>query len=182
MSKRAAFWLAWCTWVLYLVIAIVTLLFQMKNAPSELLSDISGALVLVAFATVGALIASRRPRNPIGWIFCLGTLLSALGNFTLEYAVYTLITVPGSLPAGAWIGVFAGWARGIGWFLLLTFALLLFPNGHLPSPRWRPLARLIAGLLIAYTITFLFAPFSSWDTRLATARNPIEISGANGLF
>jgi hypothetical protein len=63
MSKRTAFWLAWFTWVLYLVIAIVTLLFQIKNAPSELLSDIFNALVLLAFATVGSLIASRRPEN-----------------------------------------------------------------------------------------------------------------------
>src|SRR6266705_6027222 len=125
MSKRTAFWLAWFTWGLYLVIAIVTLLFQMKNASSKLLSEIFNALVLLAFATVGTLIASRRPQNPIGWIFCISTLLWALGDFLLEYAVYTLITVPGSLPAGAWMGVFGGWARGMGWFLMLTFLLLL---------------------------------------------------------
>src|SRR6266480_6987375 len=84
MSKRTAFWLAWSTWVLYVIIAIVTLLFQMKNAPSELLSDIFGALVLLAFATVGSLIASRRPENPIGWIFCISTLLWALGDVLLN--------------------------------------------------------------------------------------------------
>ena len=140
MSKHTAFWLAWGTWVLYVAIAIVTLLFQMKNAPSELLSDIFNALVLLAFATVGSLIASRRPQNPIGWIFCISTLLWALGNVLQEYAVYALFTVPGSLPAGALMGVFGGWAGGMGWFLMLTFLLLLFPNGHLPSPRWRPLA------------------------------------------
>src|SRR5713226_10001273 len=159
ISKRAAFWLAWCTCVLYVVIAIVTLLFQMKNAPSELLSDIFSALVLLAFATVGALIASRHPQNPSGWIFCISTLLWALGVFLLEYAVYALITIPGSLPAGALMGVFGGWARGTGWFLMLTFLLLLFPNGHLPSSRWRPLARLIVGLLAAFTITSLLAPY-----------------------
>jgi len=113
MSKHTAFWLAWGTWVLYVAIAIVTLLFQMKNAPSELLSDIFNALVLLAFATVGSLIASRRPQNPIGWIFCISTLLWALGNVLQEYAVYALFTVPGSLPAGALMGVFGGWA--VGW-------------------------------------------------------------------
>ena len=181
MSKRTAFWLAWFTWGLYLVIAIVTLLFKMKNAPSEWLSDIFNALVLLAFATVGALIASRHPQNPIGWIFCISTLLWALGVFLLEYAVYALITIPGSLPAGALMGVFGGWARGTGWFLMLTFLLLLFPNGHLPSSRWRPLARLIVGLLAAFTITSLRAPYSS-DTRLATVHNPIGIPGASDLF
>src|SRR5256714_13096203 len=158
MSKHTAFWLAWGTWVLYVAIAIVTLLFQMKNAPSELLSDVFNALVLLAFATVGTLIASRRPQNPIGWIFCISTLMWALGVFLLEYAVYALITVPGSLPAGALMGVFGGWARGMGWFLMLTFLPLFFPNGRLPSARWRPLPRIIAGLLVIWTLATFLAP------------------------
>jgi signal transduction histidine kinase len=181
MSRRIVFWLAWFTWALYLVIAISTLLFKMTNAPSELLSDAFYALVLLAFATVGALIASRRPQNPIGWIFCISTLLWALGVLMLEYAVYALITMPGSLPAGALMGVLGGWARGMGWFPLLTFLLLLFPNGRLPSSRWRPLALLIMGLLAVFTITSLLAPSSS-DIRLTAVRNPIGIPGANGLF
>ena len=64
---------------------------------------------------------------------------------------------------------------------MLTFLLLLFPDGRLPSSRWRPLAWLIVGLLIAYTMVSLLAPYSS-DIRLATVRNPIGISGANDLF
>ena len=184
MSKRTAFWLAWSTWVLYVIIAIVTLLFQMKNAPSELLSDIFGALVLLAFATVGSLIASRRPENPIGWIFCISTLLWALGDVLLEYTTYAFITVPGSLPAGALLGSFGGWVRGMGWFLMLTFLLLLFPDGHLPSPRWRSLAWLIAGLLAAYSIALLLSPYpySNIDPRLAAVRNPLGILVANDLF
>jgi hypothetical protein len=183
ISKRAAFWLAWFTWVLYVVIAIVTLLFQMKNAPSELLSDIFSALVLLAFATVGALIASRRPENPIGWIFCIGTLFWGLGVLLLEYAVYALITEPASLPAGPILGVFGGLARDFGWFLFITFLLLLFPNGRLPSPRWRFLIWLITGLLVAHAIAILLAPtIGDTETRLAAVRNPIGISGAEGLF
>jgi hypothetical protein len=186
MSKRTAFWLAWFTWVLYLVITIVTLLFQMKNAPSELLNDLFGALVLLAFATVGSLIASRRPENTIGWIFCISTLLWALGDVLLEYTTYAFITVPGSLPAGALLGVFGDWVRGMGWFLVLTFLLLLFPNGHLPSPRWRFLAWLIAVLLAVYSITFLLSPYpyanSAIDLRLAAVRNPMGILVANDLF
>ena len=186
MSKRTAFWLAWLTWVLYLVIASVTLLFQMKNAPSELLSDIFNALVLLAFATVGSLIASRRPQNPIGWLFCVSTLLWALGNVLQEYTNYALITVPGSLPAGALAGVVGHWIGGIGFFLMLTFLLLLFPNGYLPSARWRFLAWLIALLLAVYSITFLLSPYpyanSAIDLRLAAVRNPIGILVANDLF
>src|SRR6266576_2527551 len=117
MSMRTAFWLAWGTWVLYVIIAIVTLLFQFKDDPSAWLNDLFDVLILLAFATVGSLIASRRPENPIGWIFCISTLLWALGNVLLEYTTYAFITVPGSLPAGALLGSFGGWVRGMGWFL-----------------------------------------------------------------
>jgi len=75
-------------------------------------------------------------------------------------------------------------AKGIGWYLIMTFLLLLFPNGHLPSSRWRPLAWLIACLLPAYTITLLLDPnpFIHVDSSLATVRNPLGIAGASDLF
>jgi signal transduction histidine kinase len=169
---------------LYVVIAIVSLLFPLKNVHLELPGDLLPPLVLLAFATVGSLIASRRPQNPIGWIFCISALLWALGDLLLQYTSYAFITVPGSLPAGALLGVFGDWVRGMGWFLVLTFLLLLFPNGHLPSPRWRSLAWLIVGLLAAYSIALLFTPypFVNIDPGLAAVRNPLGILVANDLF
>ena len=186
MSKRTAFWLAWFTWVLYLVIAIVTLLLQIRDDPSAWLNDLFDALILLAFATVGSLIASRRPENLIGWLFCISTLFWALGSLLQEYTTYALITVPGSLQVGALMGIIGHWIGGIGWFLMLTFLLLLFPTGHLPSPRWRFLAWLIAALLVAYSIAFLLSPYpyanSAIDPRLFSVRNPIGIGPANDLF
>ena len=186
MSKRTAFWLAWFTWVLYVIIAIITLLLQFKDDPSSWLNDMFDALILLAFATVGSLVASRRPENPIGWLFCISTLLWALGSLLQEYTTYVLITVPGSLQAGVPMGIIGHWIGGIGFFLMLTFGLLLFPNGHLPSPRWRFLAWLIAFLLVVYSITFLLSPYpyanSVIDPRLTTVRNPIGVGPANDLF
>src|SRR5258708_23891675 len=127
MSKRTAFWLALFTWVLYLVIAIVTLLLQIKDAPSALLNDLFDALVLLTFATVGSLIASRRPENLIGWLFCISTLFWALGSLLQEYTTYALITVPGSLQAGALIGIIGPLIGGLSWFLIVPLPLLLFP-------------------------------------------------------
>src|SRR6266702_6648282 len=186
MSKRTAFWLAWFTWVLYVIIAIITLLLQFKDDPSSWLNDMFDALILLAFATVGSLVASRRPENPIGWLFCISTLLWALGSLLQEYTTYALITVPGSLPAGALMGVIGHWISGIGWFLMLTFLLLLFPNGHLPSPRWRFLAWLIVVLLATYSITFLLSPYpyanSAIDPHLEAVRNPMGILVSYDLF
>lgn len=184
MNKRLVFWLAWSTWAFYVIIAIVILLFQMKNDPSAWLSDIFDALVLLAFATVGSLIASRRPENPIGWLFCFSTLSWALGSVLLEYTTYALITAPGSLPAGALMGTFGCWVRGMGWYLMLTFLLLLFPDGHLPSPGFRFLAWLIVGLMAVYAITSLLSPYplANIDPRLTTVRNPMGILVAHDLF
>ncbi len=186
MSKRFAFWLAWLTLALYLAIAGVTLFLQIKDDPSAWVSDLFEALVLLAFAAVGALIASRRPENPVGWLFCTGTLLWALGSLLQEYTNYALITIPGSLETAALLGIIGHWSSGIGWFLMLTFGLLLFPDGHLPSPRWRFLAWLIAAMLVIYSISFLLSPYpyanAAFDSRLTTVRNPIGILVANDLF
>ena len=184
MSKRLSFWLAWLAWVLFLVITLFTELLSLKNASFELLSDIFYDLVLLIFITVGAFIASRRPENPIGWIICAATLIWSLSDFALEYGVYSLVTVPGSLPVGVFVSLLGSVGRGVGWFLILTFLLLLFPNGHVPSSRWRLLAWLIVGLLIAYPFTLLFdpTPFINVDSRLAAVRNPLGISGTSALF
>ena len=184
MSKRIGFWLAWLTWVLFLVIRFFTDLLTLKNAPSELLGGIFYDLVLLIFITVGAFIASHRPKNPIGWIICAATLIWALSDLALEYGVYGLITSPGSLPLGVFVSLFGAVGRSIGWFLIITFLLLLFPNGRLPSSRWRPLAWLIAVLLVADPFTFLFdpTPFINVDSRLAEVQNPLGISGTSALF
>jgi hypothetical protein len=98
------------------------------------------AALTAAFSVVGALIASHRPQNAIGWIFCSAALFQGLSNSGFEYATYALITQPGSLPLGAeasWLGQWI-WAPGLG--LILVFLPLLFPDGRPPSRRWRPVA------------------------------------------
>ena len=98
--------------------------------------------------------------------------------------MYSLITAPGPLPFGVFVSLIGVVGRSIGWFLIITFLLLIFPNGHLPSSRWRPLAWIIAGLLVADTFTLLFdpTPFINADISLAKVQNPIGIPGTGALF
>ena len=102
-------------------------------------------------SVVGALISSHRPENPIGWIFLADGFCYGLLSAGDQYAIYALLTNPGALPLGAeasWLGQWI-WAPGLG--LSLVFLPLLFPDGHPPSHRWRPVGWL-GGLFIGLTV------------------------------
>ena len=155
----------WSICLTSLVLAGLVVVFGARNARSiELfLSDALPATALVvAFALVGALVAGRQPHNPIGWILCTIGLSAGLVSSTHEYAQYALWTAPGSLPGGLLMAWFTGWVWAGGIPLLTTFLLLLFPDGHLPSRRWRPVA-----WLSALPIVLLCGPIAilSWPQR-----------------
>jgi hypothetical protein len=77
---------------------------------------------------------------------------------------------------------FGEWARGFGWSLIVTFLLLLFPTGRLPSPRWRPILWGVVGYIAFFTLVVWLSPASS-DTRLAFVRNPLGLElGIMNLF
>jgi hypothetical protein len=148
MSVRIAAPLAWTVWALSVAFAGLGLLLLFLNGNLDHLLDESlgvDAAVGFAFPTVGAIIASRRPGNAVGWIFCAIGLSGGAAVFFAEYGIYALVTNPEPLPAGvaaAWLGTWV-WVPSVA--LTVTFLLLLFPHGRLLSPRWRPVAWLAAG-------------------------------------
>jgi hypothetical protein len=173
MSTRAASWLAWSVWVSTLVAMALAFLLATLNVPtSSALVTACLSVVIIAFSTVGALIASRRPENPIGWLFCSGAFIWGLGELTLEYGVYALVTAPGALPAGVWVAWFGAWARGIGGFFMVLFLLLLFPTGRLPTRRWRVVVWAALGYIVLFTLVSWLSPVSQ-DFRLSSVRNPL---------
>jgi hypothetical protein len=92
------------------------------------------------FQLVGALSASKRPSNPIGWICLAVGFLWMLNLLTASYVVYGLRVAPGSVPYPASIGSLAEWLGPMAVLLFGTYVILLFPQGKLPSRRWRPVA------------------------------------------
>jgi hypothetical protein len=90
----------------------------------------------LAYPVFGALIASRRPANAIGWLCLAVGGLWFVGTVQITYAAYGVVAHPGALPGAAYVGAFSSWVPQLG--VLGTFFLLLFPDGRLPSARWRP--------------------------------------------
>ena len=177
-NPRAVSLLVWATVVLALLLgALGTLLLLISDrSPSPF--DTGYALAFVSFLIVGLLIAARRPENPIGWMFCVIGLASAWDFFAQQYAIYALVTRPGALPAGVWMAWTRIWAATAVWALMF-FALLLFPDGRLPSPRWRPFAWFAAGVLILVGVLFAFESRRLGDVRLA---NPMGIERLAGII
>ena len=139
--KVRVHWLAWSLCMLCVVLALSGLILALLNGRGlgEVFVEdslVTIAVLAVVFSIVGALIASHRPGNPIGWIFCFAALFQGLIIFGEEYATYALLTNPGSLPLGpeaSWLKEWI-WAPGLG--LILVFLPLLFPDGRPPSRRW----------------------------------------------
>jgi hypothetical protein len=141
---------------------------------------LDNTLTAVFYPTVGALVASSRPENPVGWLLCLYGLAISIGYFCAEYAIYALLAEPNSLPAGeamAWI---------LSWVLpilngLTVFYILLFPTGRLPSRRWRWLGWLT---VIYVVVGVILAAFSSGALLgiLGPIQNPLGIEGFSNIY
>ena len=175
---RGAVWLAWSIWALCVaLVALGVLLFWVTIG---LVPGVFSPYLLnlcvsaLSCSTVGALIASRRPENPIGWLFCASGLLFGVEVFAGEYGMYALFVERSSLPAE----VVSWWLASWVWVpatQLLLFLFLLFPDGRLPSPRWRIVAWLIAGgiLLDAASFAVVPGPLLESDARgLPPVENP----------
>jgi hypothetical protein len=145
MSTRVAAWLAWSLCLLCVALAVAGLILALLNGLTlgEIFLAWSGPSVatlltqIVSFSVVGALIASHRPENPIGWLFCAAALFYGIEIAGEEYAIYALLTNPGSLPLGAELAWLTDWIWAPGFGIILVFLPLLFPDGHPPSRRWR---------------------------------------------
>jgi hypothetical protein len=159
-QPRLAWWL--CGGSLLLMAAGLVLLVLSRHAqfpPSTDRWDEQTLAVLefLGAPILGGLIASRRPANPYGWLWCaigLGVGLDALAR---GYATYGLLGRPGGLPAATVVA----WATNLTWILglgLVPLVLLLFPDGRLPTRRWRPLAWLIVALAVALPLEGAVVP------------------------
>jgi hypothetical protein len=179
---------AWALWTLtMLAIPVVAWLDHLSRqagrpelaqlTPSAFVGPV---LACVSAATVGAVLASRRPRHPVGWLLLTLGLSLAWAGVPPAYAAYGLLARPGALPAAPTV------ARS--WPIIivtaqtaLSFVLLLTPTGSLPSPRWRWWARLTAAATIILLVGLALAS-GPLDPRYQVVGGPFELRGQGGVL
>jgi hypothetical protein len=115
-------------------------------------------LPFLTFPLVGALIASKRPKNPIGWICLAVGIIWMIMPISSSYGIYGLVVRPGSVPFPAAIGSLGEWVWVPAVGLFGIYLILLFPDGRLPARRWRPLAWLTGAVIILVSAGFALSP------------------------
>jgi hypothetical protein len=183
VSHRTASWMAWSMCALSLAATALALLLLALNLshPNPYVFDlwVQGIVIPITCSTVGVIIASRRPRHPIGWLFCAVGLLAGVNHFCAEYAIFALLGQPDFLPGGraaAWVASWCGMPANA----LLVFVALLFPDGRLPSRRWLPFAWLNVAVAVVGTVAvaFLAGPIPTLDP----IENPLGLKGVHNLL
>src|SRR5215212_3603616 len=166
MRRRVAVWLAWSlaglSVAMFVGSIVLFVLIRVAQSPGDqdTIDSVSNLLIYVpflAFPIVGALVASKRPENPIGWICLVSGLFwmsFALGDASNAYERATTGMVTSSVTLDALTQ--GTWVPPVG--LLGIYMILLFPYGRLPSRRWRPFAWFSAALMILIPIVFVFVP------------------------
>jgi len=184
-STRAFSWLAWSLAAISMGMCLVSVALFIATLPVQhsaswgtggLSTPFYAILPFLPFTIVGAVVASRRPTNPVGWISLAVGTLWMLNMVATYYILYGLrVASPGSVPYAVAVGSLAEWLGPTAALLFGTFLILLFPDGRLPSSRWRPVAWL-CGLVIASTIILTtLAPGPLSDLR--NVNNPFGLEG-----
>jgi hypothetical protein len=183
MSARTAGRLGWSSLAVALVITGTGLwLFAFTRPASSTEATARAVMATIPFlvySLVGALVVSRRPGNLVGWLLCgIGLAISPAG-FAGKDAASVLVARPTLVPGGAVLYALGSllWELSVG--VLLSFLLLLFPDGRLPSPRWRPVAWTAAVVLAVDVAAYSLVP---GPLGRGLPDNPLGIPWAGGVL
>jgi hypothetical protein len=178
--------LAWALWALTLLGLAATVwldrLLRQAGLPELAFllggGNVTSAVAAVSAATVGAVVASRRPAHRVGWLLVALGLSIAASGFAFSYTRYGLVARPGALPAA---GYLAGFATGTVFInlSLAGFVLLLAPTGSLPSARWRWWARVAAAALVVAFLSSVLHP-SPLYPEYPEIGNPLGVQAVEG--
>ena len=175
--------LAWSMWVVSFVLLALGVFFSFltRRVPDPnafgLPFDTFLSAALLAFPTVGALVASRRRGNAIGWLFCVVGVLFGLQSAAYGWGVYALFTQPGEMPGAELAAWLSTWLFVPALFCIPVYLFLLFPDGRSISRRWRPVAWLAGAGLLATTVGSALSPGRLDGPPFEAVENPAGLAG-----
>jgi hypothetical protein len=176
--------LAWALWVLVVLgLAVgfwLEALLRRAGRADPLDTAVGPTVAMMSAATVGAVLAGRRPRHPVGWLLLAFALALAANGVAGGYAPYGLLARPGALPAAAWVAMYYP-ATALVAFACLGLVLLLVPTGSPPSSRWRWWAWVTVGALAVLLLAMPLAPRPP-DSRYQVADNPLDLRPFDGVL
>ena len=174
---------AWTLWALAMVACLVVpwldRLLRQASRPDLTQWDARPGVALVSAATVGAVLASRRPRHPVGWLLLAQVASNLATGAAAQYLAWGLLP-GGPLPATHAVAVFYPASAG-GGLLLLGFVLLLTPTGKLPSPGWRWWARAMVAVPLLLVVLVTLAP-GPVDPSQQVLGSPFDFLGLGGAL
>jgi DNA-binding SARP family transcriptional activator len=179
-SRPLAWSLAGCAMTLFGLGVVLSALGSSERGPRMGAASVLLFVAFLTYAVVGAVVASSRPNNPIGWLLLTEGLLFQLVCFSIGYTHYAVFADEGRLGGGR----FVAWVGNSVWIPILvvaTLILLVFPNGRLISPRWRPVVTLGLVIAVAGFASDAFRP-GSMGGSLSTLDNPLGIPGGGGVL
>jgi hypothetical protein len=184
VTRSTATRVGWSSWTVSLLLGLasVALLVMTRATPiprgavPRAIGAVWGLVLLFILSTMGALIVARRPANLIGWSFVAAGFGLAIQGFAIQYAIYALLTDPGTLPGAAWLAWISTWLTIPAIYSALAALLLVFPTGRLLSPRWRPVAWMVVGWIVGVAVgNFTYSPDAYLDVEA-----PVRLGGAAG--
>ena len=187
MTRRSPHLRSGLAWVapgacVALLAAGLVLSSRIDDLPRQLIdpADLIVVPLAIGFAAVGALILSRHPRHRLGWLYAGSATAMATAMFVFPYAWYGLVTAPGRLPGALAVGWVSAWIWTLGAAPVMTFGLLFYPDGRLPSRRWWPAAAVCGAAVGGLALAAAFAPGPLINHPMAD--NPVGIPGTGPVL
>ncbi|MDP9242086.1 MAG: histidine kinase [Actinomycetota bacterium] len=186
MTDRTRTLAARTLWIIGMGFAVIDVVFAISSfqitnrqySVGDVMFTIMTAVVSVVYGTAGMLVTTRKG-SVLGWIFGVVGISLALGPLSEQYVLFATVTHPGSLPGPQWVSLLTA-AYGIGG-ASIALVLLLFPDGHPPSPRWRWVQWTLPAAVLVAIVSFQLIPGVLHGTQYdlgVRLMNPIGIEGA----